>query len=299
MKKSILTLGFVSAMLFGANAQDAATSSSELKAGNITVELNAASPFSGTSGLGGMFGLNNSALRFRYFLNENTAFRLGFAIDRTGFNNTYGDAVTTSTSGASANPAADGTANNNKINVKSSSFTFSIMPGIEKHVLVSERLSAYYGGYLELTSNSRNAKVEVTSGTTGGSNSEPNFDGSYTYEVKGAGLVEPAAPGFVKGQNGGINGINQAGNGFFRFGLMGVTGADYYFTKGLYLGVEVGWGFTTTSFKKVETTETNSTVDHKDPAASTTIKEVALDKNKTGLQFAPWANASLRFGFRF
>jgi hypothetical protein len=297
MKKSILTLGFVSAMLFGANAQDAATSSSELKAGNITVELNASSPFSGFGA--DPFSLNNNALRFRYFLNENTAFRLGFSIDRSGFNNTFGNATTTTTSGASASPTTDGTANGDKINFKSSTFQFSIMPGVEKHVMVSNRLSAYYGGYLELTSNSQKAKVEVTAGTTGGSTSAPNFDGSYTYELKGAGVNNPANPSFDFGQNGQVNGITQNGNGFFRFGLMGVAGADYYFTKGLYLGVEVGWGLTSTSFSKVEITVNNSTVAHKDPAASTTTKTVALDKNKSGLQLGSWANASFRFGFRF
>jgi hypothetical protein len=334
MKKTLLSIGLLSAMAFVANAQDAATaapSSSELKAGNVTVELNMSSPFSG--GGATPFELNNNVLRFRYFTSETMAFRLGFSIDRAGFNNTYGtkiegtDAVTT----AAGTTTSSSTVEQNKINVKSSEFQFSIMPGVEFHKLVSDRLSVYYGGYVEITSNSKKSSLEVTSGGTSGSitstipGSTPssgeitNFSGSYKEEWKGARLenfdTEQAAYTTALGTTGKLGtvstGQEKSTPGFFRYGLIGVTGADFYFTKGLYLGVELGWGFTATNFKAVEYTRTNSTTTGSTtsvpagPAAAPVFpaqddeKSTDLGKNKSGLQLAPFANAQFRLGFRF
>lgn len=296
MKKTILSLGLLSAMAFAANAQDAATApaASDIKAGNVTVELNMSSPFSG--GGSDPFTLSNNVLRFRYFMGETTAIRLGFSIDRSGFNNTYG--VKTETS----NTAGTGTTTDNMVNLKSSMFQFSIMPGVEKHVMVSERLSAYYGGYIELTSNSQKSKAEVTSGSNApaGGTSTNNFDGSYTKEWKGGMLEAPEAADVKFATATGLAGVNKAdGNGFFRFGLIGVVGADYYFTKGLYLGVEAGWGLTSTSYKALEVTTTSSARAVGAAESTTTIKATDLEKNKSGLQLAPFANGAFRFGFRF
>jgi len=286
MKKSILTLGFLSAMAFAANAQDAATagtSSSELKAGNVTVELNASSPFSG--GGADPFSLNNSALRFRYFLNETTAFRLGFSIAREGFNNTYGMKNENTVGGVTTKTEAE------KVNLKSSSFTFSIMPGIEKHVLVSDRLSAYYGGYVEFTTNSKKASAEVTAGKD--ATGKATLDGSYKVEWKGASVEAPSEDLTLVGLKAPAT-LTKTDPGFTRLGLIGVVGADYYFTKGLYLGVEVSWGLTGTTYKATETTTTDNTVS----GATSSNKDTALGKNKAG-SLAPATNASFRFGFRF
>lgn len=326
MKKTLLSIGLLSAMAFVANAQDAATvapSSSELKAGNVTVELNMSSPFSG--GGAAPFELSNNALRFRYFTSETMAFRLGFSLDRSGFNNTYGDKTETTTSSTQGGTTItnSSTTESNKINVKSSEFQFSIMPGVEFHKLVSDRLSVYYGGYLEITSNSKKSSIEVTSGSESSSTTTPGvapssstkFSGSYKEEWKGARIeefdTEAGAFTTALGANGSLGtvstGQERSTPGFFRYGLIGVTGADFYFTKGLYLGVELGWGFTATSFKAVEYTRTNSTTtgtNSATPAAVITpvqddVKETDLDKNKSGLQLAPFANAQFRLGFRF
>jgi hypothetical protein len=328
MKKTLLSIGLLSAMAFAANAQDAApveaTSSSELKAGNITAELNMSSPFSG--GGANPFELNNNVLRFRYFTSETMAFRLGFSIDRSGFNNTYGGKTETTGSTSTAagvTTSTSGTTEQNKINVKSSEFQFSIMPGVEFHKLISDRLSVYYGGYIEVTSNSKKSSLEVTSGSTSNSSSTPgalptsssstNFSGSYKEEWKGARLEDidtDAINGFL-GSNGSLGivstGQTKSTPGFLRYGLIGVLGTDYYFTKGLYLGLELGWGFTATNFKAVEYKRTNSTTTGSNsatPAAVVTpvqndVKTTDLGKNKTGLQFAPFANAAFRLGFRF
>lgn len=329
MKKTLLSIGLLSAMAFAANAQDAATaapSSSELKAGNVTVELNMSSPFSGGGANPFSLSNENTMLRFRYFTSETMAFRLGFSIDRAGFNNTYGAKTETTQSTstqAGVTTTNTGTTEQNKINVKSNEFQFSIMPGVEFHKLVSDRLSVYYGGYLEITSNSKKSSIEVTSGSASGSSTAPgsvptsstNFSGSYKEEWKGARIeefdTEAAAFSTALNANGSLGTVSAGQEtstpGFFRFGLIGVTGADYYFTKGLYLGVELGWGFTSTSYKAVEYTRTNSTTtgtNSATPAAVITpvqddVKETDLDKNKSGLQLAPFANAQFRLGFRF
>ena len=296
MKKTLLSIGLLSAMAFAANAQDAATSSSEVKAGNVTVELNASSPFSG--GGAEPFSLSNNALRFRYFLSETTAIRLGFSIDRAGFNKTYGAKTENSSTapGAQASGSED-----NKVNLKSSTFQFSIMPGIEKHVLVSERLSAYYGGYVEFTLNSQKATAEVTPGSTtsAGVTTKTN-DGSYKVEWKGASLEEPTEDVTLAGLQAGTGAgsVTKTTPGFTRLGLIGVIGADYYFTKGLYLGVEVSWGITGTTYKATETTTTNSLVAVGATGVTNTSKETDLAKSKSGT-IAPAANAAFRFGFRF
>ena len=343
MKKTLLSIGLLSAMAFAANAQDAATaapSSSELKAGNVTVELNATSPFFSAS----PFSLStrdqsdnpigqNSVLRFRYFTSETMAFRLGFSIDRAGFNNTYGTKSegTNATTAAAGTTTTNTTTEQNKISVKSSEFQFSIMPGVEFHKLVSDRLSVYYGGYFEITSNSKKSSLEVTSGSsststsstiagsTPSSSSTTNFSGSYKEEWKGARLEEIDTD--LINEEGHLTKLGKVGTvsanqeksapSFFRYGLIGVTGADFYFTKGLYLGIELGWGFTATNFKAVEYKRTNSTttgstatVPAGAPAAivfptQDDVKTTDIGKNKSGLQLAPFANASFRLGFRF
>jgi hypothetical protein len=301
MKKTLLSIGLLSAMAFSANAQDAATaapSSSELKAGSVTVELNMASPFSG--GGAEPFSLNNNALRFRYFLSETMAFRLGFSIDRAGFNKTYGTKTETSSTAAGAQASGS---EDTKVNVKSSMFQFSIMPGLEFHKLVSDRLSVYYGGYFEFTLNSQKATAEVTPGssTSAGVTTKTN-DGSFKKEWKGASLEEPSEDVTLAGLTAGGTGAGTVSRaetpGFTRLGLIGVIGADYYFTKGLYLGAEVSWGITGTTYKAVETTTTDSIVPVGATSVTTTSKVTDLDKNKAGM-IAPAANAAIRFGFRF
>jgi hypothetical protein len=305
MKKTFLTLGIASAMTFSTFAQDAApteaVSSSELKAGNITVEIDAKSPFSG--GGASPFTLNNNVLRFRYFISEGTAIRLGFSYDRSSFNNTYGSKVEVTQSGATSTSTVT---TDNKINIKSSMAQFSIMPGLEFHKMVSERLSAYYGGYFELTLNSKKATAEATAGnSTNNGVTTDNFTGSYKEEWKGAMVEQPDEDVTMASQGGGIvvgtgGTLTPTEAGFTRIGLVGVLGADYYITKGLYLGVEVGWGFNSTSYKSIEHTTTDSRNPVNTAISNTsTTKETELAKDKTGLQFAPYANAAFRFGFRF
>ena len=87
--------------------------------------------------------------------------------------------------------------------------TFSI--GAEKHFTGADRLSTFVG-------------ADILFGFNGASRKSDTSNGTFNY-------IEGATSGGA---------ANRAGS---FFGLRITTGADYYFTKKLYLGVEVGLGY--------------------------------------------------------
>ena len=302
MKRVSVITFFTLALAANAQKMDTITTSSPFKSGNITVEVNVTSPFAGTTGQPFSLSNNNisnmSGLRFRYFFSETLALRLGFNVSRSGFNNSYGTQTDVSYTGTAANTNTASTIKDNELNIKSNSFTFSIMPGIEIHKLVSERLSVYYGGYVELTSTSSHSMATISPGSD--ATGSALFDGTYTEEWKGA--YVDGTPTYTKTSvpgNNNISGLNQSVPGYLRLSMVGVVGADYYFTKGLYLGLEVGWGITSTTYKKVQHIVTSSAVTHGSAITGTTTTYSDIDKDKSGIQLSPYANASFRFGFRF
>lgn len=103
---------------------------------------------------------------------------------------------------ASSNSTDNSVANTE---AKTSSTGFGIGFGLEKHFTGTERLATYVGGDAILAFNSQKDETTV------------NVGGSTTVTT-------------VKGPND------------FRFGVRGVFGADYYFVKHVYLGVEAGLG---------------------------------------------------------
>lgn len=348
MKKSFLSLGLLATLALSANAQDVATGS-EFKptAGNITVELNMSSPFATGNPFG--FGTSNyfgtgaqsavPALRFRYFLSDGLAFRLNFAIVANRYKQDFGN---TSTDNYTAVPnTGSGTATPATFKVTSSNTLVNISPGLEIHKDVSERLSVYYGAFIDFATQSAKGKVEGTTGTfnesdiIGGAATTSNVTtgGSYSYEVKGASfgninnLASPLnnsvstdnpwsvdGSGVITGPRFGSaantpDGIrNAASRGFTRIGLVGVIGADYYITKALYLGVETGWGFATTSFKKITVKENATEISRTTvatggssvtPANPATSSRQVVENKDSQLQFTPVVNAAFRFGFWF
>lgn len=296
MKKSFLTLGLLSSLAFAANAQDAATSSSEFKptAGNVTVELTAQSPFAS----GSPFNLDRGGLRFRYFLNDNLAVRVGFLIGSSSQKQDFGGKDETSSVAGTTTTGNNATLNN--VVVKSSSFTVSILPGLEVHKNISERLSVYYGGYIDFTTQSAKASIEASAGSNSpvGGTSSSNFDGSYKYEVKGDNFGNINNLANPIGNTGNVTVPGLANNrAFTRIGLTGVVGADYYITKGLYLGVEAGWGFSSTSYKKV----TQKTTDTIVPTGTTTASDTrTVEANKdSAFNLGTSVTTAFRFGFWF
>ena len=111
--------------------------------------------------------------------------------------------------------------NNNSNNV--------INLGIEKHFAGAERLSTYAGA--DLLIGFKGASAE---GTANG----------YSLNVDGANL-DP-------------NTGNLVGNASTDLGFRLFTGADYYITKKVFLGVEAGLNFLASSQKDIEITETGS-----------------------------------------
>jgi outer membrane protein W len=202
MKKVLLTAAAV--MTFGLmSAQEETTSAYKPVKGTIATEV---------ALIGGLnnadFNLNSGALKFRYFLKDDMALRLGL-----GLNSNKIEDVDNS------NPA------NIETEIRKNSSTLLNL-GIEKHFAGSERLSTYAGADLLI-----------------------GFNGaSYEYTENGYSYEEDAST------NNGLNTINASTS----FGLRVLTGADYYITKKVFLGVEAGLNFMSEKAKDNTITETGN-----------------------------------------
>ena len=94
-----------------------------------------------------------------------------------------------------------------------SSMTFNLRPGYEMHLAGTERLSPYFGGELDFAIKTSKEVDQVAEMNSGGT----------AFEMKER---------VTKGKNGSL-----------RFGLNAVMGCDLYLVKNLYLGAEMGFGF--------------------------------------------------------
>ncbi len=132
------------------------------------------------------------------------------------------------------------------------SFTISLRPGYEKHFNGTKRLSPYVGGEIDFALQTSSSETQ----------SQPAAD-----------VVSTT----IKGQD-----------GFVRFGLNGFAGVDYYIAQKLYLGTELGFGFSLTS---------NSDVTVESDAPGFT----APDPQKQGSSFnlGPNVLGQIRLGFLF
>lgn len=94
--------------------------------------------------------------------------------------------------------------------------------------------------------------------------------GNDTYELKGA-----------TDYNGDYE--NRA---YTELGIGALAGVDYYFARNIYLGVEVGYGFSRYSYGKVEETLNNTT-------------EELTEGKRYELAFGSHANGALKLGWKF
>lgn len=140
----------------------------------------------------------------------------------------------------------------NQIEVEgtNSSFGFSINPGIEKHFEGTDRLSPYVGAELNFASISSSSTQEALNG------------------------AEDA-----------IAGESETTNGSMTLGLNLLIGADWYFSKHIYLGTEIGFGFATTNQADTEFTPVTG------PKVST--------PNGSSFNLGPNFNNRIRVGFLF
>jgi hypothetical protein len=208
MKKVLLTAAAV--MTFGLmNAQEETTSAYKPVKGTITTEVGLVGGLNNTD-----FSLNSnttSAVKFRYFLKDDMALRIGL-----GINSDKNEIVDNSDPSDVATLINKNS--NNLINL-----------GFEKHFAGADRLSTYAGADLLI-----GFKGASTEGTANG----------YSLNIDGANL-DP-------------NTGNLVGNASTDLGFRLFTGADYYITKKVYLGVEAGLNFLSSSQKDIEITETGS-----------------------------------------
>lgn len=153
-------------------------------------------------------------IRFRLFNSATSAIRIGLFL------------------GGSSN--TDITAQPDEVNPGSpeltevdKNFTVSIRPGYEKHFEGTERLSPYIGGELLFSMTSK-------------TNESQSWDSLFN-----ATTFEYGAPAV---------GTTTTKDGSTTFGVNLVAGTDFYFANSIYLGAEIGFGFSMTTNKDSEIT---------------------------------------------
>lgn len=135
---------------------------------------------------------------------------------------------------------------------KTTSLTINIRPGFEKHLVGTERLSPYFGWELDLAFQTTSFKVEEQNAT------EINY----------------------------FKTINQGG--YLRLGANAIAGMDYYIGKKLYLGTELGFGFSYTSFLAIKRKSDLPGFTEPDP-----------EKQGGSLDVGPNVVAQIRLGYAF
>lgn len=225
MKKIALIL----VLMVGISSFSFAEDDKNHSAGDISVEVNFI-PLSTTD-----TPIQLNFLKGRFFLSDNMAVRLGFMFDISTISDTQPDP-----------------ANINNIEKETDRITdFGLMPGIEIHFPLGNRVSPYVGAELGFTT--RSTKYEYST----------NFNN---------------------------DNITQTGiGGFTQFGLNMLVGTDVAIYKGLYLGAEFGFGFSTTSFPDVVTTATTGGV---------TVTETIVD-NSSVFSLGTVFNPAIRLGWTF
>lgn len=190
-----------------------------------------------------------AGIKYRTFSSATSAFRLGVFV---GFDN-------------KSTILQDANSQTQALELKKveTNITIAVQPGIEKHLTGTERLSPYFGGYLDLSFNTNSKKEETDLVLASGS-----------HEL-----------GYTK-TNGGSLGI----------GLNAVAGFDYYLAKSLYLGTELGFGLSTTMpmKSKSETVALNAEAN-----GTTTTSGDGKKDNVSKFQVGPNVVGQLRLGWLF
>jgi len=148
---------------------------------------------------------------------------------------------------------ADDAINTPELTIKSAVLTLNVKPGFEKHLAVTERLSPYFGGEVDfaLQQSSGKEQFENTNGDV--------------FET---------------------NARNQSG--YFRIGLNAIAGLDYYVAKKLYLGTEIGFGFSYTGLSDLQFESDELGFQEPDPI-----------ERGGSFNLGPNVNAQIRLGYAF
>ncbi len=205
--------------------------------------------------------LNNNAglLRFRYFVKNDIAIRLGFSVtNKSETKNFYAPA------GLPISGLQGSLVN------KNSGITVNL--GAEKHFKGSDRLSTYVGADVLLFSNNASEKRENTN---------------------------VAGTAFQQGFGGDIKGRNSVGVAGSGIGFRLVTGAEYYFVKNVYIGAELGFGFQSEKFKAITGQSTTSIVNASFVITSSTTTPIDIKSPGKSSEISPSVITGVRVGFQF
>lgn len=247
MKKIIFALTFI----FGVSA--VAQAQYKPEGGEKNVEVNFA-PLGGSP-----IGLPAVGLKFRSFSANNNAIRLGVFV---GYDN---ERTITQEEDFDGNEQLD-----LELAERMSSFTIAIQPGYEMHMTGTDRLSPYWGGYLNIgyTSNTDYEEMQTVVGDA----TDP--------ELFLADMTEKT--------------------GELNLGLNLVTGVDYYFAEHIYIGAEVGFGFSMSNDLKSTTTVNGTELnDDGDAYIEFTEETETIEGNSNGFQIGPNVVAQIRAGWLF
>jgi hypothetical protein len=172
-------------------------------------------------------------------------------------------AGTSSTTLAASNDPNAAPNTNVELESGTSTFGLTINPGIEKHFAQTDRLSPYVGAAINFS---------MTSSTSTGE----AFDGSTT-----------APDDKIEGET---------TNGSTTFGVNLLMGADWYFSKHIYMGTEVGFGFAATSNADREDKNGGSGAPAK---AVPPAKETVATPQPSSFNLGPNFNGAIRLGYLF
>lgn len=203
-------------------------------------------------------------IKFRSFSGNNTAFRLGIFV---GYMN-----ESTITQEEQFNDDDEQTGL--ELSDRSNSFSVAIQPGYEWHMTGTDRLSPYVGGFVNIGYTSETDIMETE---------HPLGD------VPGTPINEQLYQGDVTTKTGQLN-----------LGLNLVAGFDYYFAQRLYIGTEIGFGFSMDNDLS-STTTTNDTQLNTDTGIwEENSEEVdSVVGNQKGFQIGPNVIGQIRVGWLF
>ncbi|MRM82585.1 hypothetical protein [Riemerella anatipestifer] len=201
---------------------------------------------------------SNAYFKARYFKTDNIAYRATLSLGTTS--NTK-DVDSYSAEGTDLEKHTTG-------KDKTSSTGFLLGFGLEKHFKGTERLSPYVGGEFLLGYNSQKVSSERTTVNSGANTTA--YKGSSDSSTKGPNT--------------------------FSFGVRGVFGADYYFTKRVFLGVEAGLSLMYGSEGKTTTTSS-----HTATSGGTTTSKSYTSELPGGSSFniTPSVVTGIRLGYAF
>ncbi|MCD4698031.1 MAG: hypothetical protein K8S16_17540 [Bacteroidales bacterium] len=146
--------------------------------------------------------------------------------------------------------------NEGKDESKQSTFLIGIYPGIEKHFGDMRRLSPYIGGELGIA---YKTSKDTYTNNSGASQVETVYNGAWS---------------------------NGSERGYFSLGLNFIIGTDFYLSKKLFMGIEMGFGLQSVFDSEVKIEQTGES-------------DVTASEKASMMQLGVNFNSAIRLGYSF